>query len=66
MNFTQMLESYKNEKLKALSKIVEEPTEEQFNKEVEEFKKKDAGKIVNKKIDDAAVQAVEVEGKKKS
>ena len=55
--FTELLENYKENGLKALSKIVEyndetikqdineEATEEEFDKEVDEVKAKDAGKI---------------------
>jgi hypothetical protein len=57
--FTELLEDYNEHNLKSLFK--EEATEDEFNKEVEEVKKKDAGKIRNKKIASAAVQAVEIQ-----
>ena len=59
--FTQILENYKTDKLKALSFITEEDTEDEFDKEVDIDKKKNAGKIRNKKIGAAAVQAVEIQ-----
>lgn len=59
MKFTDLLEQYKDKKLKALSEMVvcEEPTEEEFNKEVDTAKKQHEGKI-KKKISAAAVQGV--------
>lgn len=67
--FTELLESYKEKGLKALSTILttnEEATEDEFNKEVDIAQKKSEGKIRAKKVDDAAVQAVEVESKGKA
>jgi predicted RNA binding protein YcfA (HicA-like mRNA interferase family) len=58
--FTDLLEQYKENKLKALSEMVtlkEEPTEEEFNKEVNVAKDQHEGKV-KKKISAAAVQAV--------
>lgn len=62
MKFTQLLEKYNEKNLKSLSEmfIKEEPTEEEFNKEVETAKKQHEGKI-RKKISNAAVQAVEIQ-----
>jgi hypothetical protein len=60
--FTQILESYKEKNLKALSEMInEEPTEDEFNKELEINKKLASGKIRKKGIAKAAVQAVEVQ-----
>lgn len=58
--FTELLESYKEINLKALSQIVEEPTEDEFNAELETAKKQAEGKI-KKKIAKASVQAVEIQ-----
>ncbi|MCK9369303.1 hypothetical protein M0R04_05130 [Candidatus Dojkabacteria bacterium] len=62
MKFTELLENYKEKNLKALSEMItEEPTEDEFNKEVSEVKEKSTGKIRNKKISKASVQAVSIQ-----
>lgn len=66
-SFTSMLESYKEKGLKSLSDMIsiqEEPTEDEFNAELEVAKEKSVGK--NKaKVGAAAVQAVQTEEAKK-
>lgn len=60
--FTDLLENYSEKKLKSLSElIIEEASEDEFNKEIEIYKSKNSGKIRNKKISNPAVQAVEIQ-----
>jgi len=59
--FTDLIENYNDVGLKALSRIVEEPTEDQFNNEVDVAIKKSEGKIRNKRIAKPEVLAVEIE-----
>ena len=59
--FTELLENYREEGLKFLSRINEEPTEDEFNKEVKVAIKKSEGKIRNKRIAKPEVLAVEIE-----
>jgi molybdopterin converting factor small subunit len=61
MKFSKLVESYKESKLKALSELmVEEATEEEFNKEIKTAQDQSQGKI-KKKISAAATQAVTVQ-----
>ena len=60
--FSELFEMYSTGGVKELVKnITEEATSEEFDKEVEDVKDKNAGKIRNKKIANAAVQAVEIQ-----
>lgn len=59
--FTSLIENYNEEGLKSLSKITEEPDEEQFNKEVKMAIDKSEGKIRNKKISKPEVFPVEMD-----
>jgi len=62
--FTEMLDTYKGGGLKTISEMLikEEPSQEEFEKEVEEVKKKNSGEIRNDKgIAKGSVQAVKNE-----
>jgi hypothetical protein len=61
--FSEMVNLYQDKGLKSLSEMLakEEATEDEFNKEVEDAKAKDAGKKKNIEIAKGAVQAVKNE-----
>jgi hypothetical protein len=61
--FSEMVNLYQDKGLKSLSEMLakEEATEDEFNKEVEDAKAKDAGKKKNTEIAKGAVQAVKNE-----
>jgi hypothetical protein len=61
--FSEMINLYQDKGLKSLSEMLakEESTEDEFNKEVEDAKAKDAGKKKNTEIAKGAVQAVKTE-----
>ena len=61
--FSEMLELYNEKGIKSLSEMLatEEASEEEFNKEVEDAKAKDAGKKKNDEIAKGAVQSVKNE-----
>jgi hypothetical protein len=61
--FSEMVNLYQDKGLKSLSEMLakEESTEDEFNKEIEDAKAKDAGKKKNTEIAKGAVQAVKTE-----
>jgi hypothetical protein len=61
--FSEMVNLYQDKGLKSLSEMLakEESTEDEFNKELEDVKAKDAGKKKNTEIAKGAVQAVKNE-----
>jgi hypothetical protein len=61
--FSEMVNLYQDKGLKSLSEMLtkEEATEDEFNKEVEDAKEKNAGKKKNDEIAKGAVQAVKTE-----
>jgi hypothetical protein len=61
--FSEMVNLYQDKGLKSLSEMLakEEATEDEFNKEVEDAKEKNAGKKKNDEIAKGAVQAVKNE-----
>jgi len=61
--FSEMVNLYQEKGLKSLSEMLakEEATEDEFNKEVEDAKEKNAGKKKNDEIAKGAVQAVKTE-----
>ena len=61
--FSEMVNLYQDKGLKSLSEMLakEEVTEDEFNKEVEDAKEKNAGKKKNDEIAKGAVQAVKTE-----
>lgn len=61
--FSEMVNLYQEKGLKSLSEMLakEEVTEDEFNKEVEDAKEKNAGKKKNDEIAKGAVQAVKTE-----
>jgi hypothetical protein len=61
--FSEMVNLYQDKGLKSLSEMLakEEATEDEFNKELDDVKAKDAGKKKNTEIAKGAVQAVKTE-----